>query len=372
MHRACTCLAVLPLLAACGSSRSTATPLTGVDASDDAAVAPPPPVDAATGDAAVATCSSYAADATPLRLGGVLGITHVYSDRDRANNPDPNAWKGYGFDLDGQATTESSTNHCQPVAGANVALVKTDGVGGIDNAFAAIIAPIIASFDTAGKPGWVDNWNAGLEGGRARLLLRFPTPIPPSSDAATPAPLAAQIYSAGPVCADAPVMTPRLLPVDRASVQSDDVDRALNVAPAGTLTGDTWSSDVIDSVIVTVPIKSGSLPLHLRKVRISLQLAPDRKSATLGMLGGIATTDELAAVLRKNRGNISPLACLPGVFDSYEQKIRRASDIMADGTQDPTKTCDGISLGIGFDATEVAIGSLETIAPSDDSCPAKP
>ena len=354
----------LSLLAGCSSSRAAAPPTVDADSGVDAA--PPPPDDAGT-DAARA-CPSYAADAKPLRVGAILGITHVYSDRDRANNPDPNAWQGYGFDLDGRTSTPASTDHCQLVAGANAQVVKTDGLNGIDNAFGASIAPIIASFDTAGKPTWVDNWNTSIGGGRARFLVRFPTAPPPSSDAGLTSPLVGQIYSAEALCADAPTTSPRLLPVDVASVEGGDVDRPLAVASAGTLTGDTWTSDVIDSVIVIVPIKNGSLPLHLRKVRMSFVLSADRKSATMGSLGGIGNTEELVTTLRQNRGNINALACLAGVFDQYEQKIRKASDIMDDGTQDPSKTCNGISLGLGFDLSQVAIGSVEPSPPAVDPC----
>ena len=38
-------------------------------------------------------------------------------------------------------------------------------------------------------------------------------------------------------------------------------------------------------------------------------------------------------------------------------ELIQASDIMQDGTQDPTKTCDGISIGIGFEARVVQLGA---------------
>jgi hypothetical protein len=34
----------------------------------------------------------------------------------------------------------------------------------------------------------------------------------------------------------------------------------------------------------------------------------------------------------------------------------QASDILSDGTQDPTQTGDGISIGLGFNATVVQLG----------------
>jgi hypothetical protein len=42
---------------------------------------------------------------------------------------------------------------------------------------------------------------------------------------------------------------------------------------------------------------------------------------------------------------------------------------MKDGTQDPTATCDGISIGIGFDASVVQLGAIADPAPpATDPC----
>ena len=45
------------------------------------------------------------------------------------------------------------------------------------------------------------------------------------------------------------------------------------------------------------------------------------------------------------------------------EQVKRASDIMVDGTQDPTKTCDGISVGLGFEAQAGALGNPVVVLP---------
>ena len=46
--------------------------------------------------------------------------------------------------------------------------------------------------------------------------------------------------------------------------------------------------------------------------------------------------------------------------------IRQASDILKDGTQDPNEECDGISVGLGFEAKAVVVGD---IAPAPQPVP---
>jgi len=45
------------------------------------------------------------------------------------------------------------------------------------------------------------------------------------------------------------------------------------------------------------------------------------------------------------------------------------SDIMTDGSQDPTKECDGISFGIQLEMKEVQIGEVGPPADPGGACP---
>jgi hypothetical protein len=49
--------------------------------------------------------------------------------------------------------------------------------------------------------------------------------------------------------------------------------------------------------------------------------------------------------------------------------IGQASDILQDGTQDPTKTCDGITIGLGFEADAVLLGPAVPPPPPPIVCP---
>lgn len=350
-------LATIVALPACSSKTNGAVP---IDPAEDAGADAEAPDAAQTADAGPTECARYAAGAAPLREGAIFALSKVYIDRDRATGaPSADAWKKYGFDLDGLTTDASSTNHCQPVAGADVARVKTDGDNGIDNAFGASIAPIIASFDQPNQPGWVQLWNTSLQLD-PDLVLRFPTQEAPSYPA--------QVYATAPLCKDSPARTPKLFPIDSATVDGNDVDKPKATPITGTLSGDVWTSDVIASLAIVIPVAGGPIPMRLQHVRMSMKLSADRKSFTDGMIGGIANTEELVGALRQYKGFINPLACVPGVFDQYEAKIRQASDVLDDGTQDPQRTCNGITVGIGFDMVRVAIGSVDTPPAKGDPC----
>ena len=89
-----------------------------------------------------------------------------------------------------------------------------------------------------------------------------------------------------------------------------------------------------------------------------------------GYLSGVLATKELEDAIAKMAQALSPDLCSGSTIESIKQSIRQASDIMKDGTQDPAKECDGVSIGIGFEAVRVTLGSVAPKAsPSPDPCP---
>lgn len=54
---------------------------------------------------------------------------------------------------------------------------------------------------------------------------------------------------------------------------------------------------------------------------------------------------------------------------SFLGQFVAASDVMKDGSQDPTSACDGISIGLGFEATAVKLGpAMDRQPPLLDPC----
>jgi hypothetical protein len=101
-----------------------------------------------------------------------------------------------------------------------------------------------------------------------------------------------------------------------------------------------------------------------------MKLSADGVTATEGMLSGVLATKELEEAVAKMAQALSSELCSGSTIDSIKQSIRQGSDIMKDGTQDPAKECDGISVGIGFEAVRVTLaGVAPKASPSPSPCP---
>jgi hypothetical protein len=81
----------------------------------------------------------------------------------------------------------------------------------------------------------------------------------------------------------------------------------------------------------------------------------------------VLNTEEFVAEVKKV-GHLLDL-CGSAVLDNMLTRIRQASDIMTDGSQDPSTTCDGISMGLGFEMTEAQLGDIGAANPSGMVCP---
>ena len=112
------------------------------------------------------------------------------------------------------------------------------------------------------------------------------------------------------------------------------------------------------------------MPFDIHHAIVTMAMAPDRSGAVDGMIAGVLDTEEHITVLQQIAGTFDPALCSGTTFDSLAAQIRQASDILSDGTQDPTQTCNGISIGIGFTATAVQLSGITPApTPPPDPCP---
>ena len=91
-------------------------------------------------------------------------------------------------------------------------------------------------------------------------------------------------------------------------------------------------------------------------------------TAMAGIISGVLPTADLEQHLAALAGSISTSLCASPTLQSFLDSIGQASDIMQDGTQDPTKTCDGISIGLGFVAGIDPLGSTVPSVTTPDPC----
>jgi len=289
-------------------------------------------------------------------------------------------WKSIGYDLDGRKSNEASTDHCK-LAADTPANIKVDGNNGIDNSFGRNILPQLPV-----EPAQLTtDVNNSISQGAVTLLLA----IDKLGGGTDYVDLPAALY-AGAALTDenGTAMAPQWDGTDEWPVFCELLDSCLpsgTPAPPGNkskvqfansyVAGGTWVSGAkgTGTIKVALSVAGYSLDLTVHNAVISAKLgsgAPPT-SATEGVMAGILSTSEVTATLESMAGKLNSSFCDSESLESFKGQIIGASDIMADGTQDPAKSCDGISIGLGFTLQAVKLGKAMDQQPAgEDPCTA--
>jgi hypothetical protein len=283
--------------------------------------------------------------------GSVFAISKLFlgdTDRDGAKNAV--GWEQYGYDVDGQVTTCTGssctpTDHCKIASGAMASQTLPDGTKGIDNSFGKSILPILLGAQST----YSTNVNGQLGVGNWSLLFQL-TKLGSSTNYS---PIVAHVYAGGPLAAPPPKYNGNdLWPFDTSS-SVDFVDSYV--------TADTWVSGKGN---LTLPIQStpdastSTLKLQIHEAVVSFVLAGGHGSAGGGIISGALKVTEFSAELRRSLGANDVALCQGATINQIEKQVQQAADVMADGTAGTSNVpCDGISIGLGFEAQLVELGT---------------
>ncbi|MDC3955216.1 hypothetical protein KEG38_15230 [Polyangium jinanense] len=295
----------------------------------------------------------------PTHEGPVFAVKELFFGEGNSGE-----WKSFGFNLDDKESTGNSTDVCKPNAGGSAQTAYPDGDQGIDNSFGKNLLPTILLL----YPNWVNDVNTGIQNGNFTALVKSEC-MPATGDAPV---LLSKLFG-GTTLGGAP----KFDGTDKWPVEpgllSDPMDPLSSTIlfEKSSVTGSMFDSGKGVTVVLSVPVrtadKSTSIKLTLYSAHMTMKLADDRKSATEGMIGGVLNTEEFVAEIKKV-GDLLGLCGNP-LFDNLVTQVRQASDIMADGTQDPEKTCDGISMGLGFEMYEAQLGDVGPANEVGSACP---
>jgi hypothetical protein len=229
------------------------------------------------------------------------------------------AWRGLGLDIDDTATTRDSSDVCQLAAGA-ATVTQQDGNGGIDNSFGENLLPILvtvmgsdaparlnASFVTGGPVNQFEVRGLDVALGDATVTGSFDG-----------APFAGAWLTGGTV------------------VSGPSAKEASLLLGAATLTG----------------AETAELTFAITHIQMVAPLTSDGSGVQHGVLSAIMPTAEAVTAVEQFARALDPNVD-PSVLQTLDQQVAQASDILVDGTQDPSKPCNGISVGLGFTATVV-------------------
>jgi hypothetical protein len=266
---------------------------------------------------------------------------------------DPTAWASYGYDLDGKTTTATSTDVCTRYAGAP-AVSQVDGTRGIDNSFGENIVPILLTVggsdvemamdaainagdftDLFVVKGWDDsNATQTATALSAVVLVGNKYPTMPSWTTADHWPI------------DDAYLTPSALGTDPIAGAS------LRLSSSYVIDGEFVNGTRVD-VPIDLAVDGDVLHLLVHQAIVTWQNR-GVGHITQGTIAGVLDTAEFVSGLLEGTGE-PPDDSPCDSASSIGEQISQASDILHDGTNVPGVPCDGISIGLGFDADEVAI-----------------
>lgn len=294
--------------------------------------------------------------------------TLFVGDTDRLGVTNAEAWKSFGYNLDNLVTTQGSNDVCTLAAGA-VKYTQVDGIGGIDNSFGANILPILIT--TAGSSFSIE-LDAELADGSFTDLMYVTGFDDLSGNLTTAGGLTGVLLAGGDYATlnhGAPAwnlatqwpIEPESLngcPAGVCPAGTDPVAAAKVQFPSAYQKNGTFVSGGQSEILLRLTLAGAPLALTIHSA--SLTFEPNTPgSVTNGTLAGVLATTELVSAFQSVAGSISTSLCSGSAFQSIAQQIDQASDIVLDpGTGAVSNqagvSCNAISIGLGFDATEVA------------------
>ncbi|CAN5814498.1 hypothetical protein BH11MYX4_BH11MYX4_14550 [soil metagenome] len=295
--------------------------------------------------------------ASKCTVASAFAARKVYlGETDRTGMSVQNAWKQYGRNIDGITTVTATDGfECKRIGGASAAAMA-DGNDGIDNSWGKNVLGFLLGL----VPTPTKSTNQLIEAGGRTPLFSFATP--PKANGVAPFALVTAESTIAPKWDGSDSR-----PIAESSTAGGKPKTTFATAAfaAGVLT----SGDATAPFVISFSLGGTAFEIPIRLAQVTMTLAADGKTATTGTVSGVIDTEELVTSFAKSAGALSQQLCAGSTLDTIKQTLRQASDILIDGTQDPTKDCNAISIGVGFDAVLVAAGPVAgPVAPAKDPC----
>ncbi len=295
-----------------------------------------------------------------------FAISKLYlGDTDFDGTPDlANGWKQFGYDLDGKISTATSTDLCQAARQRQ----PQERLPRRQRRH----RQLVRQADPADRPRHLEHRLDGrstqsITGGKFTIMLDMLK----LGTGTNYNPLTTNLYAGGDLG-----MAPKFDGTDQWPVLSTllnnptSLDGGSKVSFASSyVTNNTWVSGSKGNVTLALTISGFTLSLVIANAVITLNLNAGHTGGTQGIIAGVLATDQLTTQLQQVAGSFDPTLCSGPTIESILSQITQASDILADGTQDPTQPCTGISIGLGFDAEVVQLGPIMApAAPKPNPC----
>jgi hypothetical protein len=305
---------------------------------------------------------------TATKLVMTFAVDQIFlGETDRNGTPSTTAWKELGRNVDGLVSTTSSTDVCTRTSGAPL-FVQNDGSNGNDNAWGAVIMPIIQTAASLSTPSTTTT--AAIRSGAATFLIQVIGLDDTSSQTATG--LASQVFmGASEQDAGAPAFdTTTQWPVASTSLV-DGVDissGALASFPSSVITNGAFDSRPGTGTIVwDMTFQGVAITLVIHAPEVTFNHVTN--AAADGAISGVLDTQAFLDAMQAAAGRISQSLC-GSAFQGIADQIQQAQDILLDGTNHAGTPCTGISIGLGFHAARIANPTtVAQVTPPPSPCP---
>jgi hypothetical protein len=331
------------------------------------------PLGDAGGPSDAGTPPGRSGDATPSTTATLFAIHHLWLGDSLANPtfslPDAGVspWATFGYNIDGLITTQYSTDVCtlDKAAGATPAK-QVDGVDGIDNSFGENILSTIAS----AIPMISETVSGSITNGSFDVLIG--TVGLTASPTQTNTGLTGALLNGAPYAGAPPLNDAGFFQVtDDWPVFSDSLHGSLEAGAVESfasayVTNGVWVNGSPGDLTLKLLLQGQPLVLQIHQAVVTFTHTVDgagQDHATNGTISGVLKTTELLAEINIVAAQQDYCAAATILLDS----MAAASDILSDGTNVKGTACDGISIGIAFDADGIALPTVVT--PSVDAGP---
>jgi hypothetical protein len=271
-------------------------------------------------------------------------------------------WADYGLDIDGRTTTSASTDVCRLANGAPAAN-QIDGYGGIDNSFGenvvgtnagGLLLGFVDAYSTMAQ------FNDDLAAGNFTVLLAL--------DALGPEPTQSPLtlfMAGGGSLGHAPAWDASdAWPLNAATLTGADVQSARLAFKASYMTQSVLAAAPPSGAgtLVLGGSADGRSKLAVPVTHVQIVMTVSSYGGSFGTISGIIPVEPFVQAVQ------SSFYCPQENVDSIVESIREAADILLDGSQDPRKTCDGISFGLGFDAAPASVAASVDVGATPIQC----
>lgn len=302
-----------------------------------------------------------------------LGVKHFHFAHSNDALKVPGAWQDWGYDLDGRCTgdvegTQQGTCIRSPKAFPDSV---RDGKACRDNNLGSQLVPQLNIYNDQ----FENDTNKGLETGAPAWILRLEDVGDGKDDPYVPgtlylaAPMPEKVFPAWDGT-DARALLARKDP------SAGPLEQAIAKFPAGFLRDDVWVSGEPSSFDADLPIGlTGELmPMPIVNGVITFRLNEAHTTAIdgTGMVAGAIPTSALESFVRPFI--LTQTAFCPGTpqYTQLVDKLPAFADVVvgAASLQDPGKSCDGMSLGIGINLAPVAqpTTTAPDVTPASGTC----